>query len=71
MKPIYAQAQRLDPWPEHAHDCQLMLATRTGVECQHGYDVCPQCDPCTCALPATVVYQIDVDSPVPEVVEIG
>jgi hypothetical protein len=19
-----------------------------GIECQHGYDVCPTCDPCTC-----------------------
>jgi hypothetical protein len=19
-----------------------------GIPCTHGYDVCPQCDPCTC-----------------------
>ncbi len=20
----------------------------TIIECEHGYDVCPECDPCTC-----------------------
>lgn len=20
-----------------------------GIECDHGYDVCPVCDPCTCS----------------------
>jgi hypothetical protein len=33
----------------HNEKCLYRLAT-TGVaiECEHGYDVCPRCDPCTC-----------------------
>lgn len=31
--------------------CRMRIAatTSTPIECDHGYDVCPTCDPCTCA----------------------
>jgi hypothetical protein len=31
-------------------DCPLYKAVNCGtpIECEHGYDVCPICDPCTC-----------------------
>lgn len=36
-----------------AHDlsCLFRIATSgvVAVECEHGYDCCPKCDPCTCA----------------------
>lgn len=35
----------------HQQGCGLLLAA-TGaiaIECEHGYDTCPICDPCTCA----------------------
>lgn len=34
----------------HKADCPELLARvcSVGIECEHGYDVCPQCDPCTC-----------------------
>ena len=42
----------------HSSTCPLFLAANgpVGIECPHGYDVCPMCDPCTC---------------LPEVFEIG
>lgn len=35
---------------EHSLDCPHWHAVNAGVgiECEHGYDVCPKCDPCTC-----------------------
>lgn len=24
------------------------ILCRIGIECEHGYDCCPTCDPCTC-----------------------
>ena len=35
---------------QHARHCRFRIAleNRIGVECPHGYDVCPICDPCTC-----------------------
>ena len=35
---------------KHWPFCQLYIAVSgaAGIECAHGYDVCPQCDPCTC-----------------------
>lgn len=35
---------------EHDPDCRLRAAVTcpVGVECRHGYDVCPVCDQCTC-----------------------
>lgn len=38
--------------PGHAASCPEHLA-RTGgaaIECRHGYDCCPECDPCTCGV---------------------
>ena len=34
----------------HKEDCPFRIATCCAIpiECDHGYDVCPQCDPCTC-----------------------
>lgn len=30
--------------------CRATIALRcpVGIECRHGYDFCPECDPCTC-----------------------
>lgn len=34
----------------HKPDCKFRRAMETSVsiECEHGLDVCPQCDPCDC-----------------------
>lgn len=34
----------------HGNTCKLAraLACPVGIECEHGWDVCPFCDPCTC-----------------------
>lgn len=34
----------------HVPECKFRKAMETsvGIECDHGYDVCPTCDPCTC-----------------------
>lgn len=31
-------------------NCKFRIAATCayGIECDHGYDVCPICDPCTC-----------------------
>jgi len=36
---------------EHEEGCRFRLAAACAVpiECDHGYDVCPQCDPCSCS----------------------
>ncbi len=33
----------------HEEDCKYRKAVTcpVGIECEHGYDVCPKCDPCT------------------------
>lgn len=28
------------------------VACAVAVECEHGRDICPQCDPCTCGVTA-------------------
>ena len=35
---------------EHDLECPLYIAVNgsVGIECEHGYDVCPICDRCTC-----------------------
>lgn len=35
---------------EHVEDCKYRraVACPVAIECEHGYDVCPRCDPCTC-----------------------
>ena len=34
----------------HEKDCKFRRAIEcpVAIECEHGYDVCPKCDPCTC-----------------------
>lgn len=34
----------------HQVDCAFRLAATCAVpiECEHDFDVCPKCDPCTC-----------------------
>lgn len=34
----------------HRDDCTFRIAASSavGIECEHGRDVCPTCDPCTC-----------------------
>jgi len=34
----------------HKPDCKFRRAMETsvGISCDHGHDVCPECDPCTC-----------------------
>ena len=34
----------------HNKACRFRIAETCAlpVECEHGYDVCPKCDPCTC-----------------------
>ncbi len=41
---------------KHADDCPFKIAaTMTiAIECDHGYDVCPKCDPCTCGVGVTI-----------------
>ena len=34
---------------KHAPNCKFGKAMRgIAIECEHGYDVCPVCDPCCC-----------------------
>ena len=35
---------------KHDASCRLRVAMTCAVPiaCEHGYDVCPECDPCTC-----------------------
>lgn len=47
-RPMFARMGR-SMNEEHLAGCPLGLATgRVAVECKHGYDVCPECDPCLC-----------------------
>jgi len=34
----------------HKRSCKFRaaLVSSAAIECEHGYDVCPKCDPCTC-----------------------
>lgn len=36
--------------PQHLPTCPTYIAVHgaVAVECEHGYDVCPKCDACTC-----------------------
>lgn len=35
---------------QHKEGCRFRAAMTcpVGIECEHGHDVCPICDPCTC-----------------------
>jgi hypothetical protein len=41
-------------------ECPLQLAAAgsMGVECEHGFDVCPKCDQCTCNKPRTALARV-------------
>lgn len=41
------------PLWNHARYCRFRVAREgaLAVVCDHGFDVCPECDPCTCANP--------------------
>ena len=34
----------------HKEDCRFRRSAccPVAIECDHGFDVCPECDPCTC-----------------------
>jgi len=34
--------------PDEKCKFRLAMTCAVGIECDHGYDVCPTCDPCTC-----------------------
>jgi hypothetical protein len=36
---------------QHDAKCRFRISMLCpiGIACEHGYDVCPKCDPCTCA----------------------
>ncbi len=40
---------KLKPF-KHDPRCRLLIAATCaiGIECKHGHDVCPMCDPCEC-----------------------
>ncbi len=40
----------------HKPDCRFMRAARLSVElaCDHGFQACPICDPCTCGAAVTL-----------------
>ncbi len=35
---------------DHVESCRFRISATcaVGIECEHGRDVCPTCDPCTC-----------------------
>lgn len=40
----------------HKESCPFRraVACPVAIECEHGYDVCPTCDPCTCGAGASL-----------------
>lgn len=40
-------------WWNHARYCRFRVARECAIPvmCEHGYDVCPECDSCTCGNP--------------------
>jgi hypothetical protein len=49
----------------HEEQCALRRATTgaVAIACDHGRDVCPLCDPCTCATPPTAAMAYGPDRP--------
>lgn len=45
---------------EHDQDCDYRRTAVLGLEfeCEHGHDVCPICDPCTCTRTRPVPQQL-------------
>ncbi len=46
---------------KHKDDCKFKkaLLCRVGIECDHGYDVCPECDPCSCGFSNPILCDDD------------
>jgi hypothetical protein len=44
----------------HHEECSYRIAAAgsVGIECEHGYDVCPHCDPCTCPSEDRVAWRV-------------
>lgn len=69
-------AARADATPKparfmgHAPDCALSRAATCAVaiECEHGVDVCPVCDRCTCRPPSPAEWVLVPREPTPEMV---
>ena len=42
----------------HKDDCKFLRAVQcaVGIECEHGYDVCPICDKCECPRDVPQLY---------------
>lgn len=36
--------------PDHACRLRVSILCPVAVQCDHGFDVCPKCDPCTCLI---------------------
>jgi len=34
--------------PDESCKFRKSVTCAVGIECEHGFDVCPKCDPCTC-----------------------
>lgn len=47
---VVVPARREPVKPQHDPKCRFHIAATCAgaVECEHGFDVCPKCDPCTC-----------------------
>ena len=50
---------------EHDLDCPFWRAYNgnVGIECDHGYDVCPICDPCACLDGLVLILEEFEDEP--------
>lgn len=55
-RPVNFRPMHFDPrW--HQQSCRYRIASECAVPvaCRHGFDVCSECDPCTCILALTPV----------------
>lgn len=50
----------IDP-EQHQPGCTMRLALTcaAAIECEHGCDVCPTCDPCTCDTDSYILEEIE------------
>jgi hypothetical protein len=48
--PTVGRSETPSPAGGHRPGCRWLRARlcAVGIECEHGFDVCPQCDPCDC-----------------------
>ncbi len=54
--PTVPPAHDMDP-AHHVDGCQFKWSAScaVGVACEHGFDVCATCDPCTCSAPTSPI----------------